>query len=168
MRCWDWGRRCWRASSSSGSRDVSPRHQLPLGTRSASQKVLREEFLGQATLTWQPLLPREHRDRVGLQKRCSCLGARSSLPSLLCQTAAKARSASLGGTRSQLPLIHRLAQAGEADPSHFSGIQGGFTWLCRVADSRLPAKYSPPAWRLESQRSGCTALIDRSQALGVP
>lgn len=58
----------------------------------------------------------------------------------------------------------RAAEGGRFIPF----LQGGFTRLCCGAVSHLPAKYSPPAWGLESQRSGCAALIDRSQALGLP
>lgn len=120
--------------------DRSPRHQLHLGTDSTSQKGLWEEFLGQVTLTWQRLLPGGHRDHGALKKRCSCLGP--APPSPLCSVTHPG-SASLGGTSSQLPLIHQLARAGqqrEAHPSRFSrvGLPGSLVWLPGICLPNIP------------------------------
>lgn len=125
-------------------RDTSRRHQLHLGNGSASQKAHWEEWLEPVTLKpWrdvplqcrQSLLAAGHRGRLCAwgptdpKERCSCLGTRSSLPSVPCRSVTeqqlKPGSVFLGGTGSRLPLIHRLAQAGrerEADPSHFSRV----------------------------------------------
>lgn len=141
--------------------DMSHGHQLHLGIGSTCQNGLWEEFLGQVTCS------QGSTENVWNSKKDAPAWGPAP-PSPLCPVKQQLK-----------PGVHpwvapapfdasadtgRVAEGGRSIPF----LQGGFPWLSCVAVSHLPAKYSPPACRLERQSSGCAALIDRSQGQGCP
>lgn len=150
-------------------------HQLQLGSGS----FLWEEFLElERCATAEPAARRV------AQREAPCLGTHRPQREMLLPGAHSSLLCLVYHRVTEQQLNHGSLSLGAPGPAAFGSspgtgraggggrsitfLRGGFSLLCSVVISHLPAKPSPPARSLHSQRSGCAALIDGSRALGFP